>query len=99
MQEDHVSMGWSASRKLRTALGHLAKVLTVEIVTAARGIDLRAPLHAARGTGAARDALRAGGVPGPGPDRLLAPELAVAERLVADGAILRAVEREVGALG
>jgi histidine ammonia-lyase len=98
MQEDHVSLGWSAARKLRTALGHLAKVLAVELVTAARGVDLRAPLAPAAGTGAARDALRAGGVGGPGPDRPLAPELAAAAELVAGGSIVRAVEQEVGSL-
>jgi histidine ammonia-lyase len=98
MQEDHVSMGWSAARKLRVALRHLAMVLAVELVVAARGIDLRAPLSPAAGTGAARDALRAGGVDGPGPDRLLAPELAQAARLVSSGAILRAVEEAVGAV-
>jgi len=53
----------------------------------------------ARGTAAARDALRDGGVPGPGPDRPLSPELEAAARLVADGTILTAVEREVGPLG
>ena len=52
MQEDHVSLGWSAARKLRTALAHLGRVLAVELVTAARGIDLRAPLAPATGTGA-----------------------------------------------
>jgi histidine ammonia-lyase len=98
MQEDHVSMGWSAARKLRTALAHLRDVLAVELVTAARGIDLRSPLEPAAGTGAARDALRAGGVPGPGPDRLVAPELADAAALVADRTVLEAVEREVGTL-
>jgi histidine ammonia-lyase len=98
MQEDHVSMGWSAARKLRIALDHLSKVVAVELVTAARGIDLRAPLAAAPGTGAARDALRAGGVHGPGPDRLVAPELAAAAHLVADRTILHAAQAEVGAL-
>jgi histidine ammonia-lyase len=98
MQEDHVSMGWAAARKVRTALAHLARVLAVEVVTAARGLDLRAPLAPAPGTGAVRDALRAGGVDGPGPDRALAPELAAAARLVADGTIVRAAEREVGPL-
>ena len=98
MQEDHVSMGWSAARKLRTALTHLRDVLSVELVTAARGIDLRAPLEPAAGTGAARDALRAGGVAGPGPDRLVAPELASAAALIADRTVLGAVEREVGSL-
>jgi histidine ammonia-lyase len=99
MQEDHVSMGWAAARKLRTAIDHLSKVLAIELVTAARGIDLREPLLPARGTGAARDALRNGGVPGPGPDRPLSRELEAAARLVADGTILTAIEQEVGPLG
>jgi histidine ammonia-lyase len=99
MQEDHVSMGWSAARKLRISLDHLGKVLAIELVTASRGIDLRAPLPPARGTAAARDALRAGGVPGPGTDRPLSPELDAAAQLVDAGAILTAVEQEVGALG
>jgi histidine ammonia-lyase len=98
MQEDHVSMGWAAARKLRTALACATNVLAIELVTAARGIDLRAPLAPARGTAAARDALRAGGVLGPGPDRLLSVELEAAARLVRDGVILDAVEQEVGAL-
>jgi len=98
MQEDHVSMGWSAARKLRRALDHLSRVLAVELVTAARGLDLRAPLAPAPPTGAVRDALRTGGVGGPGPDRPLAPELAAAADLVADGTVVRAAEREVGAL-
>jgi histidine ammonia-lyase len=99
MQEDHVSLGWSAARKLRVSLGHLARVLAVELVTAARGIDLRAPLAPAAGTGAVRDALRAGGVGPPGPDRPLAPELAAAAALVSDGTVLRAAEAGVGPLG
>ncbi len=98
MQEDHVSMGWSAARKLRVALGLLGQVIAVELVTAARGLDLRAPLQPARATAAVRDALRAGGVAGPGPDRMLAPELAAAAALVADGTLVRAAEREVGSL-
>ena len=44
MQEDHVSMGWHAARKLRTAVRNLAAVLGIETMTAARAIELRAPL-------------------------------------------------------
>ena len=44
MQEDHVSMGWAAGRKLRRALDGLTRVLAVEVMTAARGLELRAPL-------------------------------------------------------
>ncbi len=42
MQEDHVSMGWSAARKLRRAIDGLTRVLAIELLTAARGLDLRA---------------------------------------------------------
>jgi histidine ammonia-lyase len=85
MQEDHVSMGWSAARKLRTSVDNLRRILAVELVAAARGIDLRAPLEPAPATGAVVRALRQT-VPGPGTDRYLAPELAAAEQFLhADG--------------
>ena len=45
MQEDHVSMGWSAARKLRRAVDGLTRVLAIEVLTAARALDLRAPLE------------------------------------------------------
>jgi histidine ammonia-lyase len=98
MQEDHVSMGWGAARKLRRALANLGRILAVELVCAARGLDLRAPLEPAIGTAAGRSALRAA-VAGPGPDRWLSPELAAAERLVASGDLVAAVEAAVGELG
>ncbi len=97
MQEDHVSMGWGAARKLRTAVDNLRRILAVELVTAARGLDLRAPLAPARGTEAAL-ALTRERVPGPGPDRFLAPELAAAEELIRSGALLDAVHTQIGAL-
>jgi histidine ammonia-lyase len=97
MQEDHVSMGWGAARKLRTVVANLTRILAVELTCAARALDLRAPLEPGPGTAAARAAVRAV-VPGPGPDRWLAPELARAEELVASGAVLDAVEDAIGAL-
>ncbi len=72
MQEDHVSMGWSAARKLRRALDGLGRVLAVELYTAARALDLRAPLTPGPATAAVRDGLRET-VAGPGTDRWLAP--------------------------
>jgi histidine ammonia-lyase len=98
MQEDHVSMGWAAARKLRTANGNLARILAVELVCAARGLELRAPLQPAAGTAAALRAVRDAGVAGAGPDRWLSPELAVAEELVIDDALLDAVAAAIGAL-
>ena len=98
MQEDHVSMGWSAARKLRSAIDNLGRIIAVEAACAARGIELRSPLEPGAGTGAAVAALRAAGVPGPGPDRELAPELETAARLVAGGGIVSAVEEAIGEL-
>ncbi|WP_100414395.1 histidine ammonia-lyase [Mumia flava] len=89
MQEDHVSMGWAAARKLRTAVDALTRVLAIEIMVAARGIDLRAPLAPAPATGAAIARLRTH-VPGPGPDRFLAPEIESTTALVRDGSLLAA---------
>ena len=59
MQEDHVSMGWSAARKLRKAIDGLTRVLAIEVLTAARGIDMRAPLTPSPATGAVIAAVRA----------------------------------------
>jgi histidine ammonia-lyase len=87
MQEDHVSMGWSAARKLRKAVDGLTTVLAIELLTAARALDFRAPLRPSPVTGAVRDLLRTR-VAGPGADRHLAPEIAAAEELVASGAVL-----------
>src|SRR3712207_5556165 len=90
MQEDHVSMGWAAARKLRRAVDGLTRVLAVEVLTAALAIDLRAPLLPAAATGAVRDLVRSAGVPGPGPDRFVAPEIEVVAELVRGGAVVTA---------
>jgi len=97
MQEDHVSMGWGAARKLRRSIANLGRIVAVELVCSARGLDLRAPLRPAAGTAAAVEAIR-DTVPGPGPDRWLAPELAAAELLVRDEALLAAVTGAIGEL-
>ena len=97
MQEDHVSMGWGAARKLRTCVRNLRRILAVELVCAGRGIDLRAPLVPGAGTGAALAALREV-VPGHGPDRELSPELRAAEGLLESGGLVRAVEAAIGEL-
>jgi histidine ammonia-lyase len=81
MQEDHVSMGWHAGRKLRKVVDNLRRVVAIELVTAARALDMRAPLKPAPITGALLAKLRKE-VPGVGPDRFLAPELEAAERLL-----------------
>ncbi len=97
MQEDHVAMGWNAGRKLMRSVDALTRVLAIEALTAARALDLRAPLAPAAGTGAVRDALRER-IPGPGPDRFLAEEIEAAYELVRSGALTRSAEAAVGEL-
>jgi histidine ammonia-lyase len=97
MQEDHVSMGWGAARKLRRSVENLARIVAIEIVASARALDLRAPLSPAEGTGAARAKVREL-VPGFGPDRQVSPELAAVGQAVTGGELLAAVESVTGAL-
>ncbi|QXJ24762.1 histidine ammonia-lyase [Actinomadura graeca] len=97
MQEDHVSMGWNAARKLRRAVDGLTQVVAIEILTAARALDLRFPLRPGPATAAVVARLREA-VPPPGPDRHLAPEIAAATALVRDGSLTAAAEAVTGPL-
>ncbi len=97
MQEDHVSMGWSAARKLRTAVDGLGRVIAIELLTAARALDLRAPLAPAPATAAVLAGLREH-TPGPGTDRYLAPEIEAAVAYVTSGGALAAAESVTGPL-
>ncbi len=98
MQEDHVSMGWSAARKLRRSVDGLTRVLAIELLTAARAIELRAPEQPSPATGAVVQALRGAGAPSPGPDRFLAPEIETAVQFVASGAAVAAAQTVTGPL-
>lgn len=94
MQEDHVSMGWHAARKLRRAIDALTRVLGIEVLTAARAIDLRSPLTPSPASGAVRDLLRERGISGPGPDTFLSPDLETAAEAVGSGAVVAAALHE-----
>ncbi|MEW1633776.1 histidine ammonia-lyase [Streptomyces sp. NPDC093801] len=98
MQEDHVSMGWSAARKLRTAVDNLTRVIAIELYAATRALELRHGLTPAPASQAALAAVRAAGVQGPGPDRFLAPDLAAADAFVRAGGLVAAVEPVTGPL-
>ena len=95
MQEDHVSMGWGAALKLRTVLDNVTSILAVELCAAARAQDMRRPLEPSPATLDVRNALRKT-VPGPGPDRMVAPELEAARALITSGAVVEAAELVVG---
>jgi histidine ammonia-lyase len=89
MQEDHVSMGWAAGRKLRRSVDGLQRVVAIELLTAARGIALRAPLQAGPNTKPVVDRLRAAGAE-PGPDRFMSPDIESIVALVETGELLEA---------
>lgn len=97
MQEDHVSMGWSAARKLRKVVENLSRILAIELVTSARAIEFRAGLTPSPATARVVKELRKT-VPGVGPDRFLSPELEAATALINTGAVLRAAKEVVPAL-
>ncbi|MEV7629122.1 histidine ammonia-lyase [Actinoplanes sp. NPDC089786] len=97
MQEDHVSMGWSATKKLRTVLDNLTSLLAVELLSAVRGLQLRAPLTPSP-AGRAAVAAVAPFAGAPGPDVFLAPVLEQAREVVAGRSLRAAVEQSIGPL-
>ncbi|MEV6924149.1 histidine ammonia-lyase [Dactylosporangium sp. NPDC051485] len=97
MQEDHVSMGWAATRKLRTVLDNLCSILAVELISAVRGIQLRAPLQPSpAGRLAVATVERFAGRPGP--DVFLAPVMEAARALVWSRDLRKEIEATAGPL-
>jgi histidine ammonia-lyase len=90
-------MGWSSARKLRRGIDGLTRVLAIEVLNAARGIEMRAPLTPAPATAAVIGAVRAH-AGGPGSDRYLSPEIEAVTELARTGALVRAAEGVVGPL-
>jgi len=90
-------MGWNGALKLRRSVDGLSRVLAIEVLTAARALDLRAPLEPGAGASAARAAVRER-VAGPGPDRYLSAEIEAAHALIVSGELVAAVEAAIGEL-
>ena len=97
MQEDHVSMGWAATKKLRTVLDNLTSLLAVELLGGVRGLQLRSPLTPSP-AGRAAIAAVAPFAGEPGPDRFLAPVLEQARAVVAGRALRVEIEKTIGGL-
>jgi histidine ammonia-lyase len=85
-QEDHVSMGWGAGKKLLEVLDNVRRVLAIEILCAVQGIDYRAPLEPAFGTAAIASIVREH-VPTLAGDRSLSNEIEIVADLIADGSL------------
>jgi histidine ammonia-lyase len=96
-QEDHVSMGMISARHARECVAGAERVVALEALAAAQGLDLRAPLGPGKGSAAAHAAVRRV-VPFLQADRELKPDVDAAIELVASGILLAAVEQAVGPL-
>jgi histidine ammonia-lyase len=83
-QEDHVSMATFAARRLATMAANSTYVVAIELLAAAQGIDLRAPLQTSPPLRDAHTAIR-GRVPFYDHDRLLAPDIEAIAAMVRDG--------------
>lgn len=92
MQEDHVSMGWGAARKLDTVLTNTERVVAVELMCAAQGVEQR-PFTPAPGTAKVRDTVRSV-CPPLETDRPPGPDIEKIASLIADGAFARPTAQE-----
>jgi histidine ammonia-lyase len=82
--EDFVSMGATAAIKLQQALNLTYRVVAIELLCAAQGLDFRLPLKAGNGALAAHDAVR-GVVPHLDEDRPPSPDIEALAAAVRDG--------------
>ncbi|HEU5222899.1 MAG TPA: histidine ammonia-lyase [Candidatus Lumbricidophila sp.] len=98
MQEDHVSMGWAAGRKLRRSIDGLGRVLAIELLASTRALDLRAASEGSPSrVTAAVHALFRSRIDAPTTDQFLSPTITAAVELVMDGSVLETAERALGA--
>lgn len=89
-QEDYVSMGMAAARRLAPMLGNLQRILAIELLAACQGIDLLAPLRTGKEGQRAMDLVRSV-VPTLESDRPLAPDIEAVAALLRDGAFAKLV--------
>lgn len=90
-REDHVSMGVHAADKLARIVDNVRNVLAIELLCAAQGLSLRAPLQTSPALAAALATLRAR-VPALDEDRPLYLDIQAARALLEDGSLRAAVE-------
>ena len=88
-QEDHVSMACHAARRLLDMADNLERILAVEALVSAQGVELRTPLKTSPRLAAVIACIRES-VPPLGADRYMAADLAKATELIESGALLAA---------
>jgi histidine ammonia-lyase len=93
-REDHVSMSMYAALKAAHAVDCARQVLAIELMCAAQGIDLLAPLRTSPPLARAHAHVRSRVVPLDG-DRPPAPDIDAISRMIGDGSLERACAAEV----
>jgi histidine ammonia-lyase len=96
-QEDHVSMAAHGARRLAPMVANLERILGIEALCAAQGVEFRAPLVTSAPLRAVLARLRAE-VPPLAADRFLAPDLEAAAALVRSGALAEAAGTDLPVL-
>jgi histidine ammonia-lyase len=86
-QEDHVSMATFAARRLTPMAANTARIVAVELLAGAQGVDLRRPLATSPQLAAAMKLIRAD-VPFWDRDRAFAPDLEAIRKRVEQGAFV-----------
>jgi histidine ammonia-lyase len=96
-KEDHVSMGSVSARKLQQVVANVRSALAIEILTAAAGLDQRAPLAPSKGVAAAFSAVRAAVAPLT-EDRPLYRDIEAVTQMISGGTLAAAAQERVGPL-
>lgn len=96
-REDHVSMGMTSARKLRKSVKNARRVLAIELMCAAQGLDFRRPLRSGQGVEAAHATIRHA-VPHLSQDRPLHLDIAAVESLLIAGDLVASAAQAAGRL-
>jgi histidine ammonia-lyase len=96
-QEDHVSMGNAAGVKAWQVLANVDRVLAIELLAGVQGVEFLAPLQPGVGVRAARELVRSLS-PRLRDDRSLSADIEAVAQAIRDGALVDAVEAEIGEL-
>ena len=97
-QEDHVSMGMTASRKAMQITQNVTDVLAIELLVACQAIDLRKNKQPLSKSGQAVYDLVRSQVPFMAKDRYIAPDIQKVKELIQSGKVLKVVEDACGTL-
>ena len=96
-KEDFVSMGAFAALKAREVVGNVLRVIAIELLCGAQGLEFREGLRPGRGVAVAHDFIREAISPLED-DRPQTPDIEALSEMVRDGSLIARVEQALGPL-